>query len=389
MDYRLFTLNDAIYLHANADVTVVTKLDIRSFKHSRKAQQGEYKLDVIYGENKLEVTMLNMFNTIWSGGDRGKNFALFSVPNATHPDEPDSTYAEIDINPYYQVQQVYLDDIEMLKRSLVKKRIRRNYSVDKIMMRRVKTNPNPIIDDSKIASLVGNLTTSSSPEPDASYYTVDEYWFPGPRPAFRGAGHGGACCVQLTRDEVLAQGEHIHLTEKHWGDNDYLLVGVAHTSVIWRKWYNDKNTKDSDKAMIPHTHYVSFFYAFEPRPPFNLRVRSGYWCLGYAGEDGMEGGVFNPHSVLTRNRPLSQHNETFSCPQISFVSSFIEKVGDPSTTVIGYGINDCTPRIVEVSKAEIARMIFSDPWEMKIERHSSEFERARAEKEEMVMPLKW
>ena len=29
--------------------------------------------------------------------------------------------------------------------------------------------------------------------------------------------------------------------------------------------------------------------------------------------------------------------------------------------------NDCTPRIVEVTKKEVARMIFSDPWEMKIE----------------------
>ena len=71
--------------------------------------------------------------------------------------------------------------------------------------------------------------------------------------------------------------------------------------------------------------------------------------------------------VLTINRKLSQHNETFACPQIHFVSSFIEKIGDSSTTVIGYGINDCTPRIVEVEKKEIARLLFSDPFEMKIE----------------------
>ena len=124
---------------------------------------------------------------------------------------------------------------------------------------------------------------------------------------------------------------------------------------------------DSEKAMIPHTHYVSFFYAFEPRPPFNIRAQSGYFCLGFAGNDGTEGGMFNPHSVLTINRKLSQHNETFACPQIHFVSSFIEKIGDSSTTVIGYGINDCTPRIVEVEKREIARLLFSDPFEMKIE----------------------
>jgi hypothetical protein len=142
MDYRLFTLNDAIYLHTNADVTVVTKLDIRDKKHTRGKwnKKEEFKLDIVYGEDNLEVTMLHQFNTIWSGGERGKNFALFAIPNATHPWAPDSIYAEVEINPYHQVQQVYLDEFEMVYRSQVKKRIRRNYSVDKIMMRRVRTN---------------------------------------------------------------------------------------------------------------------------------------------------------------------------------------------------------------------------------------------------------
>eukprot|EP00584_Thalassiosira_punctigera_P021091 CAMPEP_0172549560 /NCGR_PEP_ID=MMETSP1067-20121228/18592_1 /TAXON_ID=265564 ORGANISM="Thalassiosira punctigera, Strain Tpunct2005C2" /NCGR_SAMPLE_ID=MMETSP1067 /ASSEMBLY_ACC=CAM_ASM_000444 /LENGTH=841 /DNA_ID=CAMNT_0013336953 /DNA_START=508 /DNA_END=3033 /DNA_ORIENTATION=- len=353
MDYRLFTLNENLYLHANADVTVVTQLDLRSQEHGVKAKKDQFLLDVVYGEKNLEVTMLHQFNTIWSGGERGKNFALFSVPNITHPDEPDSVYAEVDINPYHRVQQIYLDDIDMLKRSFIKKRIRRNYSVDKIMMRKVKNN--------------GNITVSEE-EPSPSFFTVDEHWFPGLRPAFRRAGHGGACCVSLSRKEALAQGGHIALARESWGDNDYLLVGAAHTSVIWRRWYSDKAVPDSQKAMIPHTHYVSFFYAFEPRPPFNLRARSGYFCLGFAGEDEeTEGGMFNPHSILTVNRKLSQHNETFSCGQIHFISSFIEKVRDSSQTVIGYGINDCTPRLVEVSKKEIARLLFSDPWDMKIE----------------------
>lgn len=89
--------------------------------------------------------------------------------------------------------------------------------------------------------------------------------------------------------------------------------------------------------------------------------------------------MFNPHSVLTVNRKLSQMNETFSCPQIHFVSSFVEKVGDASQSLIGYGINDCTPRLVEVSKKEISRMLFSDPWDMKLEHNSSEYDWDRAE----------
>ncbi|KAL7540449.1 hypothetical protein ACHAWF_006683 [Thalassiosira exigua] len=364
MDYRLFTLNDQIYLHANADVTVVTNLDIRSRRHRKEPKEGEFKLDVVFGDGRLEVTMLHQFNTIWSGGDRGKNFALFAVPNSTHPNEPDSVYAEVDINPYHRVQQLYLDEVEMLERKIVKKRIRRNYAVDKIMMRKVRAN--------------GNLTDSEI-EPKPSFFSVEDYWFPGAKPAFRRAGHGGACCISLSRNEALAQGEHNSLTHKTWGDNDYLLVGVAHTSVVWKRWHSDKSVPNSQKALVPHTHYVSFFYAFEPRPPFNLRARSGYFCLGFAGEDGAEGGVFNPHSVLTVNRKLSQMNETFSCPQIHFVSSFVEKVGDASQSLIGYGINDCTPRLVEVSKKEISRMLFSDPWDMKLEHNSSEYDWDRAE----------
>ena len=136
----------------------------------------------------------------------------------------------------------------------------------------------------------------------------------------------------------MAQGENIYLTPEIWGEeNDYLLMGVAHTSVTWKQWYSDPR-REAEKAMLPHTHYISFFYAFEPRPPFNIRARSGYFCLGFAAEDGSEKGPFNHHSALTYNRKLSQHNETFSCPQIHFVSSFVEKAGDPSSTVIGYGI---------------------------------------------------
>ena len=143
--------------------------------------------------------------------------------------------------------------------------------------------------------------------------------------------------------------------------------------------------------LVPDTNYVSFFYAFEPHPPFNIVARSGYFCLGFESEDpGVEGGQANPYSVLTHNRPLSQNNETFSCPQIHYVSTLVEKVGDPSSVVIGYGINDCTGecyefaplsslksfessnvchqgRLVEVAKSEISRLLFPDPFEMVLE----------------------
>lgn len=72
----------------------------------------------------------------------------------------------------------------------------------------------------------------------------------------------------------------------------------------------------------------------------------------------------NPYSVLTHNRPLSQNNETFACPQIHYISTIIEKADDPSKTVIGYGLNDCTASLVEVTKTEIARVLFPDPFDL-------------------------
>ena len=121
----------------------------------------------------------------------------------------------------------------------------------------------------------------------------------------------------------------------------------------------------SERMLVPDTNYVSFFYAFDPRPPFKVLARSGYFCLGFASEDAdEEGGTINPHSILTHNRPLRQNNETFACPQIHYIETIIEKAGDPSNVVICYGMNDCTARLVEVRKEEIARMMFPDPWDM-------------------------
>eukprot|EP00956_Cyclotella_meneghiniana_P018960 scaffold32031_cov63-Cyclotella_meneghiniana.AAC.6 len=58
-------------------------------------------------------------------------------------------------------------------------------------------------------------------------------------------------------------------------------------------------------------------------------------------------------NILTRNRKLSQNNVIFDCPQISFESSFTQKANDESSVVIGYGLNDCTGRLVEVAKEEV------------------------------------
>mmetsp|Transcript_23252 Transcript_23252/g.56090 ORF Transcript_23252/g.56090 Transcript_23252/m.56090 type:complete len:328 (-) Transcript_23252:12-995(-) len=314
------------------------------------------RLDNLYGGDNLQVSMMRQFNTIWSGGAFGKNYALFGVPNATHPESPDSMYAELDIFPH-QVQQILPDEHTRLSKHQVFERIwkvgtrkSRNFNIDRVNMRSVKE--------------VGNATKSGN-MPLPSFFTVDahEDWFPGKEAPFKEAAHGGACCVSFSVDELTLHGA----KDNH---HEPLLVGLGHTKVTWKPWYGKERVPQEKKDRLPHTHYVSLFYAFDPYPPFQIRARSGYFCLGHAplttGNElpSSEGGIFNPHSILTRNRNLQQNNETFNCPQISFVSSFIENAGDASKTVIGYGLNDCTGRLVEVEKSEIVRLLYPDPMDM-------------------------
>ena len=369
MDYRLFLLNGEIYLHANVDTVAVSKIELRAkgfgndnenTAHEEGIVAGSedrldrpYKLKNLYGMDNLEVTLLRQFITIWSGGITGKNYALFAVPNTTQPDAPDSIYVEIKITPNHHVQQVLPDEYDQINLTKVfgliwkpgtkKSRVA---NIDKVSQRSMK--------------LIGDMTKSDV-APIPSFSTVDEYWFPGGRSPFKENAHGGACCVSFSLDEINVGGAQNNHHES-------LLVGIAHTKVPWQPWYSKAHIPKERKDLVPHTHYVSFFYAFDPRPPFQLRARSGYFCLGFADSiDSGEGGTFNQHSILTHDRPLLQHNETFLCPQIEYISTFIEKAGDSSKTVVGYGLNDCTSRLVEVEKKEIVRMLYPDPFDMVFE----------------------
>lgn len=202
---------------------------------------------------------------------------------------------------------------------------------------------------------IDNITESDE-APLPSFFNVDAVWYPGSKAPFKESAHGGACCVEFSVNEINMGG----VRNNH---HESLLVGIAHTKVPWRPWYNKATQEQKD--LLPHTHYVSLFYAFDPHPPFQLRARSGYFCLGFVPPSSLEDtlpsserGRFNPHNILTRNRPLKQHNLTFDCPQMHFVSSFTQKANDASSVVIGYGLNDCTGRLVEVKKEEVVRLLF-------------------------------
>jgi len=374
MDYRLFVLNREIYLHINADTVILSRISLRTKGREgyndpsiekcdivaadaleRDEGWGNFenacKLDNIYGGDKLQVLLMRQFNTIWAGGVNGKNFALFSTPNED-ASKPDNVFAEVDIFPH-RVQQILPEEYQQMTKFQVFEKIwkpytkkKRRFPLDRVNARHMRE--------------VGNITESDD-APLPSYFTVDAHpeWFPGAEAPFKTAAHGGACCVLLSKEEL--GGNH----------NEPLFVGIGHTKVIWKPWYNKDKIPQEKKDRVPHTHYVSLFYAFETQAPFRIRARSGYFCLGHAppsDADGKlptgEGGTFNPHSTLTRSRMLLQNNKVFDCPQMHFVSSFIEKANEPETAIIGYGLNDCYGRLVQVSKSEIVRLLYPDPLDM-------------------------
>ncbi|KAL3790815.1 hypothetical protein HJC23_004716 [Cyclotella cryptica] len=370
MDYRIFLLNGEVYLHANADTTSVTKIKLRAKGFGDDADSADnntsatkdpsddeagkpyrnFKLTNLYGGDLLQVSMEHQFNTLWSGGVNGKNYALFGIPNKTHPDAEDAVYAEIDIIPRHRVHRVILDEYEHISLRRVFEYLwkpgtskSRKFQYDKVNRRSMKT--------------VGNITESDD-APLPSFFNVDAVWYPGSKAPFKESAHGGACCVEFSVDDINMGG----MRNTH---HESLLVGIAHTKVPWRPWYTRATQEEKD--LLPHTHYVSLFYAFDPRPPFQLRARSGYFCLGFVPPSSFENtlpsserGRFNPHNILTRNRPLKQHNITFDCPQMHFVSSFAQKANDATRVVIGYGLNDCTGRLVEVRKEEVVRLLFPE-----------------------------
>lgn len=133
MDYRIFLLNDEVYLHVNADTTMVTKLKLKAKGHDDIERPDnkdpsedvdgvlyrDFRLSNLYGGDLLEVTVEHQFNTIWSGGLNGKNYALFALSKKTFPEDEDSVYAEIDIAPNHRVQQVVLDEYEHITKQQV------------------------------------------------------------------------------------------------------------------------------------------------------------------------------------------------------------------------------------------------------------------------------
>ncbi len=138
-------------------------------------------------------------------------------------------------------------------------------------------------------------------------------------------GHRGtACCVDI---DLFSDKEQRHMPMK---------VGIGQSVTKERR------------------SYFSYFYAFLPRPPFPIVALSGYFCLGgMKATDRNLGTHWMSHQDGIFNASMHVLNETYSCPQMTFVSSFMEKVDDPNILVISYGVNDCFSRSILVPKEKI------------------------------------
>ena len=245
VDFRLFTLNDELYLHINSDTVILTRLRLRSktimkekgmiieddtddsgtiqdFERDKKP----FKLKNLYGGDTFEVTLLHQFNTIWGEGKEsihGKNYALYSIPNTTHPSEPDSIYAEMSVYPEHKVMQILPDSYDKLpKDHRIKWRQRRNFKVDHIIQRQMKSVGNATVSDRSKNPLI------------PSFFNVDEHWFPGGKNPFKEFAHGGACCVTLSLEGLTVQQQEAAKKSLHRFDSEgvgSLLVGVGHTLV--------------------------------------------------------------------------------------------------------------------------------------------------------------
>lgn len=172
-----------------------------------------------------------------------------------------------------------------------------------------------------------NVMNSSNPEPDATFSSVDD------RYRLTDRDSGSACCVSV-----------------QWKDKDdtsegrRLLMGFSH-----------RKTSKLKVSEVQQYNYVSRVYAFNPNPPFDIVARSGFFCLGFAlnGNSGRNEALQSDNEQIwgaVNEYKLFMNQKEFNCPRIHFVTGIAEKVGDDETVIVSYGVNDCYPRMVEVSK---------------------------------------
>jgi len=171
------------------------------------------------------------------------------------------------------------------------------------------------------------------------------------------------------------------------------MVGISHQKLSLKDRFWLKDTKNRYVG-FGIDRFVSRFVAYETIFPFRIVAISGWFCLGFASQinEGPQqqqqqkrrndnnnhndnhydntkstfAGLLkntnnnnNNTTTININTQLDLFNVTYNCPIIHFISGFSEVVGNSSQAIIGYGINDCHPRMFKIEKQEIRQLLTS------------------------------
>jgi hypothetical protein len=180
-----------------------------------------------------------------------------------------------------------------------------------------------------------DITTEEMPIP--SFYTLEELVLANEMDFFEHPftqDRGGACCIEI----------HHPITQKP------LWLGIAHAKT--------PHARKKLEGRLISNQYVSRFYAFETEHPYKLVAVSGFFCLPHPSGSGGD----NPLAAHSAPEKVwSLGSVTLNCPVIHFVTGMTEKVEDPETLILAYGVADCTPWFAEVKKADVVQMLFFGP----------------------------
>ena len=330
-DCRLFLLRGGLYLLCNEKMFRInirrkTKND-NSNSHNHATGQDTSRLPYvypnIYGAN-LEVTLLFTRHR-WAGKNiGGKNWNIFRAPSTSNNSTgPYDYFLQV-----YPLQPHWYHRLNVPEASAMALPVQLYRDEEDYQWNADASHPlpKPAFDTPDAER---SLTVCH--DKNGTNCTIVPFWGDEDR--------GSACCVSMQ----LSNG------------NNTVLVGITHSKFTkehpgWARYGDQEQHKINQ--------YVSRFVAYESRFPFRVVARSGWFCLGFADLD-TEGNSNTSNTLAGRNTQhrLEMFNETYHCPFIHFVTSFAEVVGDASKVIIGYGINDCHPRMIMVEKSEIIQRL--------------------------------
>jgi len=375
-DCRLFLLRGALFLLCNEELKRVriTRTAHNDQRRPPLSQSGPhssppatssklpYTYPNIHGDG-LEVTVEAQIGNV----GEGKNFNVFRTATASSNKITDG--ASVSHVPPLMQYEYYLQT-----HPAPHKYRRMNIGTDLTSWNVFRNASSPHRSWNAPETAPGALPRPTFDTPDARHnLTLCEdpkaLWCSHPRtlPFFEvREDHGTACCVRVTLPPGALGGGR---RSRGGGDADdaddaagtEVLVGIAHQklSQVTNFWLRDVHGRYRDFA---YDQFVSRFVAYDvSRRPFAVVARSGWFCLGFAAaEEGSAALGDHRGSTLAGTNlhaRLDLFNRTYACPGIHFASGFAEAADDRSRAVIGYGVNDCHPRMFFVEKEVIARLL--------------------------------